>query len=194
MLKRYMLLGVAAIFALMTMAQLGSGVRIMTKAWLSHFLIDQAWSRTLAGEEKVRPWPWADTWPVAELKVPRIDFQQVVLSGDSGEVLAFGPGMNHYIDEGLDLDFTIVSGHRDTHFSFLEDIRVNDTFELKGLDGQSRWYQIFETKIVDENWSFPDVTGELEHLMILATCYPFNSIMAGSDKRLLVFAMPLEKA
>jgi sortase A len=190
MLKKYVLAIVILTLTMTAFFQLGSGAKIASKAWLSQYLIAQAWSRTLLGEERVRPWLWADTWPVAELSVPSLDIQQVVLSGDSGSALAFGPGMREYVDAGLGLDLTILSGHRDTHFSFLKDIGLNDIFLLKGADGLQRQYQVIEMKVVDENWSLPSVNDDVKSVVILATCYPFDLLVAGTDKRLLIFAVP----
>ena len=45
--------------------QLSDGLWIQAKAWLARGLIAHAWSRTLQGEARAKPWPWADTWPVA---------------------------------------------------------------------------------------------------------------------------------
>lgn len=192
-MRKYGLSTLSILLLLIAVFQFSGGLKIAAKAWLSQYLIEQAWLRTLSGQEKVRPWSWADTWPVAEIKVPDLDLKQVVLSGDSGAVLAFGPGMRNYYDEGLRLGFTIVSGHRDTHFRFLQDIRLNDIFEFKEKDGRSRQYQVLETKVVDENWSFPKINDDLEHLLILATCYPFESLSSGTDKRFLVFAVPVNQ-
>ncbi len=53
--------------------QLAGGLWIDAKALLAQRLISVAWERTLiAGEAGVKPWPWADTWPVARLQVPRL--------------------------------------------------------------------------------------------------------------------------
>ncbi|MEJ2619576.1 MAG: hypothetical protein P8163_04805 [Candidatus Thiodiazotropha sp.] len=59
---------------------------------LAEGLIQLAWQRTLNGERQVTPWPWADTWPVARLDSPRLGVSRLVLHGDSGSTLAFGPG------------------------------------------------------------------------------------------------------
>ncbi len=40
----------------------------------------------------VKPWPWADTHPVARLIAPAQDADVLVLAGASGRTLAFGPG------------------------------------------------------------------------------------------------------
>ena len=66
---------------------------IYLKAELAQYLLlEKAWTRTLQGENQVKPWPWADTWPVARLQLPKYGIDLIVLSGASGRTLAFGPG------------------------------------------------------------------------------------------------------
>ena len=72
--------------------ELGHGAWIHAKAWLAQLLLQRAWERTLRGEAAAKPWPWADTWPVARLRVPAHGVDLIVLSGVSGRTLAFGPG------------------------------------------------------------------------------------------------------
>ncbi len=69
---------------------LGSGLYLPAKAALAQVLMRQAWSETEF--DPVRPWPWAETWPVARLRVPAHGVDQVVLAGDEGAALAFAPG------------------------------------------------------------------------------------------------------
>jgi len=45
-----------------------------------------------ASEREVKPWSWADTWPVARIEVKRLHASAIVLAGSSGQALAFGPG------------------------------------------------------------------------------------------------------
>ncbi len=171
---------------------MGKGIKIASKAWLSQQLIEHAWARTLNGETSVQPWPWADTWPEARLAVPRLEVDQLVLSGDSGRVLAFGPGMNNYHDAGLDMSITMISGHRDTHFRFLKDLRWHDELSLIDSTGHKRRYRVITSEVVNENWTLPVDAMHHRQLLILATCYPFDTMQPGSDQRLLVFAEPLE--
>jgi len=72
--------------------QFGQGAWIEAKAWLAQALIGRAWAKTLAGHRNVKPWPWADTWPVARLSVPALGIERYVLAGTSGAAMAFGPG------------------------------------------------------------------------------------------------------
>mgnify|MGYP001812304003 FL=1 len=59
---------VAALLAL-GFWQLGQGAYIPAKAWLAQELMQRAWLRVTAGEDRAAPWPWADTWPIARLTV-----------------------------------------------------------------------------------------------------------------------------
>src|SRR5882762_7872122 len=72
--------------------ELGRGAWIQAKAWLAQSLIAHAWTRTLSGERQAKPWPWADTWPVARLTVPRLGIERYVLAGADGAAMAFAPG------------------------------------------------------------------------------------------------------
>lgn len=52
--------------------RVSSGAWIYVKAQLAQVLLQRAWAGTLAGQQDVKPWPWADTWPIARLIVPRM--------------------------------------------------------------------------------------------------------------------------
>ena len=74
--------------------QLSGAAMIEMKATLAPVLIEKSWSQTLrTGELAVKPWPWADTWPVGRLQVSALNVDLLVLEGDSGSALAFGPGV-----------------------------------------------------------------------------------------------------
>lgn len=85
---------------------------IPVKAELAQALLEDAWRRTLNGGKNAKPWPWADTSPVAVLEAPRLGIRLIVLSGTSGRNLAFGPTLLGAPDQGD----KVLSGHRDTHF------------------------------------------------------------------------------
>ena len=84
------------LLALAGMQQLAGAGLIKAKAWLAPVLIERAWLASLDNPgARVKPWPWADTWPVARLRVPAEGVDLLVLEGDSGNALAFGPGEHH---------------------------------------------------------------------------------------------------
>lgn len=71
---------------------IGQGGWIHAKALLAQHLLDRAFTQTIAAGTPAKPWPWADTWPVARIEATRLGESAIVLKGASGEALAFGPG------------------------------------------------------------------------------------------------------
>ncbi len=59
---------------------LAHGFWLSLKAEVAQVLLDRAWQQTIQGTHQTPPWPWADTWPVARIKVPRLKIDQVVLA------------------------------------------------------------------------------------------------------------------
>lgn len=175
---------VFVILALAALWQLGLAGWIHTKAIAAQILLDRAWQQTLVEQQHIRPWPWADTWPVAELIVPAMDIAQIVLAGDSGAALAFGPGHSFASAMPEEHGTVMISGHRDTHFRFLQNIQKGEKLILKTKTG-IHYYTVSETQIVDsQNYKVDSNNDEL----ILVTCYPFNSAIVGGPERYLVYA------
>ena len=181
------LLKIFTIILLLTgIAAVGKGGYIHVKAMTAQILLKHAWHNTLSGGNQVRPWPWADTWPIARLIVPRHDIDQIILEGDTGNVLAFGPGRMLWSARPGQEGNTIISGHRDTNFHFLKDIETGDTLELEAKDGIKRVFLVENISVVKDN----NISIELDTdqpTLTLVTCYPFDGIRA-SSQRLLVSA------
>ena len=120
---------------------------IPVKAELAQHLLERAWLRTLDGEPDAKPWPWADTRAIAILEVPRLGLREIVLEGSSGRNLAFGPTIINPGKTGQSAD-RILSGHRDTHFSFLRDLQKGDLLRLRTVD-EIREYRVSWQEVVD---------------------------------------------
>jgi sortase A len=115
---------------------LGSAGYIHAKAALAQVLLRDAWERAQSGHAMPRPWPWADTWPVARMRVPRLAVDQIVLAGASGRTLAFGPAL---APAGAAIGAegaAVLSGHRDTHFAFLRELVAGDRVWLDTPQGR----------------------------------------------------------
>jgi len=166
--------------------QFGEGSYIYAKAQVAQELILDAWEEGIVSDQPVKPWAWADTWPVARLTVPRLDIDQIVLAGDSGHALAFGPG--HRLDSALPgaVGNSLISGHRDTHFRFLKSLRIDDEILLHTPDGQSHRYVINAYEVIDE--STPLGFEADERQLTLVTCYPFDAVAPGGSLRYVVYA------
>ena len=89
MKKRLVLIGSLAIAGALSF---GHGAYLFAKAEFAQFLLERAWARTIHGHQDVKPWRWADTWPVARIEFPRQRRSYIVLAGASGRTMAFGPG------------------------------------------------------------------------------------------------------
>lgn len=167
--------------------QAGRGAWIQAKAVLAQVLIAQAWSRTLAGETKVKPWPWADTWPVAKLTVPRLGLERYVLAGADGPAMAFGPG--HASGTALpgEQGNSVIGGHRDTHLAFLREVKPGDTLVIERPDGVRIAYRAASAEVVDRRdvWVM-EQAGPAR--LTLITCYPFDALRAGGPLRYVLLA------
>jgi sortase A len=164
--------------------QLGLAGWIHTKAIAAQVLLDRAWQQTLTDHKHHKPWSWADTWPVAELIVPDLAIEQIILAGDSGAILAFGPGHSFASAMPHERGTVIISGHRDTHFRFLQDLETGQRLMLK-TKSRIDYYTVSHTEIVDSQSFMVDRDADE---LILVTCYPFNSMTTGSHERYLVYA------
>ena len=163
------------------------------KAGLAQLLLQRAWTRSLNGEALPKPWPWADTWPVARLQMPRLSVDLIVLAGAYGRTLAFGPG--HVGSSALpgQQGTMMLLGHRDTHFQFLKEVRTDDRLELIGADGTTRRYRVTEQRVMDSRRDSIATSDEGEHLL-LVTCFPFDAITPGGPLRYVVRAEAIPQA
>ena len=187
MRTRRLLLGLGVLLLVLGVWQVGEAAYIHAKAWLAQRLVEGAWERTLAGERAVKPWPWADSWPVARLEMPALGRRLIVLSGGSGRTLAFGPG--HVDGSPLpgEAGNSIIGGHRDTHFRVLERLRPGDIIRIQVRKGVTHGFRVTAAEVVDSRRARLDPTGERRRL-ILVTCYPFDAVVPGGPLRYLVFA------
>jgi len=183
-LRRHWLLAVvcftAAVFSF-------DALWIPVKAELAQHLLERAWLRTLAGEADAKPWPWADTRAIAILEVPRLGLREIVLEGSSGRNLAFGPTLVNtgQLDQSSD---RVLSGHRDTHFSFLKELKTGDLLRLRTTT-EIRDYRVSWQEAVDSRQQQLVIDDSVDRLTLL-TCYPFDTTTAGGPLRWVVTALP----
>jgi len=178
---------VLAVMSLIAASFLLDALWIPVKAELAQHLLERSWLRTLAGEPDAKPWPWADTRAVAILEVPRLGLREIVLEGSSGRNLAFGPTLLNttQLDQSAD---RILSGHRDTHFSFLKELQTGDLVRLRTVK-EIRDYRVSWQEAVDSRTQQLVIDDSVERLTLL-TCYPFNATTAGGPLRWVVTALP----
>lgn len=164
---------------------------IHAKAGLAQLLLARAFDASQHDGRDHAPWPWADTVPVARLAVPAHGIEQIVLAGDDGRTLAFGPGWAQASAAPGQHGGTVISGHRDTHFSFLQRLAIGDAIQLENRFGGAA-YQVISTQVVDTRHHRLDVTAGDQDTLWLVTCWPFDAVTAGGPMRYLVQAQRKE--
>jgi sortase A len=183
--RHWLYAAVPSTAAFFSLCLLANAAWIPLKAELAQWLIERSWEKTRDGEPDARPWPWADTRAEAVLYVPGQRVRQVVLAGNSGRNLAFGPVFTDGMEDGRD---RIISGHRDTHFRFVERLRAGDLIRLETRKS-SRWFEVRYTEVVDSSRQELVIDPGLDRIS-LVTCYPFDSLSSGGPLRYVVTAVP----
>jgi sortase A len=178
---------VALCFLIVGLWQIGEGSWIYAKARLAQYLLQRAWSRTLTGEAEAKPWPWADTWPVARLMAPSKHIDLIILNGSYGRTLAFGPGYAESSSHPGLLGTSILTGHRDTHFAFMKNVRPGERLLLQTTDGSLQHYRITNRRIIDSRTGTITL-GQERRSLVLVTCYPFDTPIPGGPLRYVVTA------
>jgi sortase A len=184
--KKLVLIFVVAL-PLCGMWQIGNGTYIHAKAILAQVLLETAWAETLKGQKEVKPWPWADTWPISRLNVPSLGISRIVLAGASGSSLAFGPGHLFGTTPPGQSGNSVIAGHRDTHFRFLQDLHPDDIITVQTTHNTKLHYRIIETAIIDET-DIQYLTETHDRTLTLITCFPFDAIVPGGPLRYVVVA------
>ncbi|MBR0972153.1 class GN sortase [Bradyrhizobium japonicum] len=172
------------VLALIGILLFGDGAYIHAKAWLAQVLLQRAFDRSVATGEVVKPWSWADTWPVARIEVKRIGASAIVLEGTSGQALAFGPGHILQTADAGERGVAVYAGHRDTHFRFLRNVAIGDIIEITRRDGRQFRYRADASAIVRFDESGIDPTAQ-DFQLVLTTCWPFEAVTPGPERYVL---------
>jgi sortase A len=176
------------LLALVGLALVGHGAYIHAKALLAQVLLERAFDESIATGHPIKPWSWADTWPVARIEIPRLHASTIVLAGSSGQALAFGPGHVELTPDAGERGVAVYSAHRDTHFSFLRDVAIGDEIDVTRSDGRRFRYRADSAAVVrfDASGIDPQTDG---YQLVLSTCWPFDALTSGPERYLLHASM-----
>ena len=120
------------------------------------------------------------------LQIPSIQKELPIVEGTDEDALKQGVG--HYtgtVYPGQN-DQILLSGHRDTVFTGLDNLQNGDTIIVEMLHGTFT-YAIVGTEIVDENDTTVIRSTAPEEMLTLSTCYPFQYI-GNAPQRYIVYA------
>ena len=162
----------------------GQGVYIHAKALVAQLLLRHAFEQTIVTGQDVKPWSWADTWPIARIEIKRLHAERIVLAGSSGQALAFGPGHVELTPDAGERGIAVYSAHRDTHFRFLKDVVVGDEIDVTRRDGETFHYRVDGSSVVRFDASGIDPLSD-GYELVLSTCWPFDAVTSGPDRYVL---------
>jgi sortase A len=171
-------LSTALLLSIIGLTLFGQGIYIHAKAMVAQILLERAFATSVRSGETVKPWSWADTWPVARIQVKRLHASAIVLDGSSGQALAFGPGHVENTPNAGEPGVAVYSAHRDTHFRFLGDLTIVDDIEVTRRDGRSFRYRVTGTSVVRFDASGIDALADGSELA-LTTCWPLDALTPG---------------
>jgi len=184
--RRLRRLALGALIAL-GVALLAAGFWLPAKAELAQHLLNRAWDRTTDGDAAAKPWPWADTHPVARLTLPGGAEPMTVLAGASGRNLAFAPTLLDGSAAPGAHGVTVIAGHRDTHFRRLAALAIGDDLKLERPDGSVYVYEVTDLDVVDSAHAELRLDAD-ESIVVLVTCWPFEAVTPGGSWRYVVTA------
>jgi len=176
--RRLAFLAPAALAAIAGLALCVQGMWIPAKAALAQVLLERAFEQSVATGRPVKPWPWADTSPVARVTFPRLRRTVIVLDGASGQALAFGPGQVAGTPNAGDRGTAVYAAHRDTHFAFLGQLKAGDEIDVERIDGRHARFRMAAARVVrwDASGLDPHASGPR---LALATCWPLDARTRG---------------
>jgi sortase A len=178
---------IVALLLALALWQISSAGWVHAKAQVAQWMIERAWSQAVRTGSAPRPWPWADTQPVARLRVAARGVDLFVLEGASGRSLAFGPGhVSGTASPGSGGNSVIVA-HRDTHFAFLRELREDEEIAVEDARGRVARYRVREAAIVSRGETRVLDPADSPQLTLI-TCYPFDAVRPGTTLRYVVIA------
>ncbi|MBC7791721.1 MAG: class D sortase [Anaerolineae bacterium] len=127
--------------------------------------------------------------PLARLIIPRIGLDEIVVEGVDGASLNAGPG--HLPGSALpgEPGNSVVSAHRDRHFSDLDGVTVGDTLVTETLSGRVTWV-VSSRRVVARG--MPALYETPTAVLTLTTCWPVRYFGSAPD-RLLIVARPVQR-
>ncbi len=180
-MRRFILKLLSVLFFAGAAVMLGKSCWIYLKAEVAQVLLERAFTQSMISGAPVKAWNWADTWPVAKVRVERLSSEAIVLQGASGEALAFGPALLNETAPPGERGTSVIAAHRDTHFRFLKDVQIGDVIDITRTDGLRFRYRVTNTRVAEWNASGIDRHAAGFNL-VLSTCFPFDAITHGPQR------------
>ena len=117
---------------------------------------------------------------IGRLEIPRLGLSVILMEGDDTKTLRRAVGHIPGTPLPGQAGNTALSGHRDTFFRPLRNIRENDIVVVTTLRGEFR-YRVVSTRIVAPE-DVAVLNASEGEVLTLVTCYPFYFVGAAPDR------------
>jgi sortase A len=144
---------------------------VAVDAWSFQLRQSGALEHLLEKTSQTSPGPAAVKGLIGRLEIPRIELSVVFVEGDDPKTLRRAVGHIPGTPLPGQPGNVALTGHRDTFFRPLRNIRTNDLIVITTIGGEYR-YRVVSTQVVDPDNVAVLARGEGE-ILTLVTCYPF---------------------
>lgn len=125
--------------------------------------------------------------PIARLRIPKLSLDEIVLEGVGDNELNAGPGHLRGSAFPGEKGNSVISAHRDRHFSRLGALQVGDTLFTDSGWSETKWVVVARRVIAADA---PALFRTSDATLTLTTCWPIRYFGSAPD-RLIITAKPV---
>lgn len=178
------------VLALSSVWQFTSSSLISLENMVTQGLLHTAWVRTQSSGHQVKPWPWAETVPIARLSIPSLNTRHVILDYANQHLPEVAIAhANSSIPPG-ELGNSILNVSQEGYESFLHLLKPGDALVLESVHS-GLWRYRVSTIYVVEKTNTVLIEPSLNRRLTLVSCYRCNQQQ--SRLRYVVIAEEMER-
>jgi len=162
------------------LAMLGYCAFVLSDAWIFQNREGRQFDRLLTERRDAIPVAASSSGLIGRIEIQRLGLSAMVIEGMNDSTLRRAVG--HIPGTALpgQMGNVAISGHRDTFFRPLRNIKRNDIITLTTLSGVYQ-YRVVSTKVVGSN-DVSVLTSNGRQILTLVTCYPFYFVGSAPDR------------
>src|SRR5689334_6900289 len=159
---------------------LGYCAFVLSDAWIFQNRERRQFDRLLTERRDAIPVAASTSGLIGRIEIQRLGLSAMVIEGMNDSTLRRAVG--HIPGTALpgQMGNVAISGHRDTFFRPLRNIKRNDIITLTTLSGVYQ-YRVVSTKVVGSN-DVSVLTSNGRQILTLVTCYPFYFVGSAPDR------------
>ena len=158
------------VIALSSVWQFANNSLISVQNIINQGLLHTAWVRTQSSGHQVKPWPWAETVPIARLSIPSLNAKHVVLAYADHKLPTVAiTHANSSIPPG-ELGNSILNVSQEGYQSFLRHLKPGDVLLLESVHS-GLWRYRVSTIYVVEKTNTVLIEPSLNRRLTLVSCH-----------------------